>query len=44
MLYAVHTEESLSVPVEPIVRELVYDKEEIEVKEGVWMPLMGGLF
>lgn len=40
----VHTEETLHVPVDPVIRQLVYDKDEVAIKEEVWMPLMGGLY
>ena len=39
-----HAEETLHVPVEPVIRQLVYDKDEVAIKEEVWMPLMGGLY
>jgi len=32
------------VPVDPVLRQLVYDKDEVAIKEEVWMPLMGGLY
>lgn len=40
----VHTEETLHVPVDTAIRELVYDKDEVAIKEEVWMPLTGGLY
>jgi len=40
----VHAEETLHVPVDPVIRQLVYDKDEVAIKEEVWMPLMGGLY
>ena len=39
-----HAEETLHVPVDPVLRQLVYDKDEVTIKEEVWMPLMGGLY
>jgi len=39
-----HQKERLYVPVDPVIRELVYDKEDIAIEEEVWMPLMGGLY
>jgi len=39
-----HSEETLHVPVDRVLRELVYDKDEVSIKEEVWMPLMGGLY
>lgn len=44
LLRVVREEESLLVPVEPVIHDLVYDKEEVEIKENVSMPLMGGLY
>jgi len=40
----VHTEETLYVPVDSVIRQLVYDRDEVAIKEEVWMPLMGGLY
>jgi hypothetical protein len=40
----VHREETLHVPVDTVLRQLVYDKDEVAIKEEVWMPLMGGLY
>lgn len=40
----VHVEETLYVPVDSVIRQLVYDKDEVAIKEEVWMPLMGGLY
>jgi len=40
----VHGEETLHVPVDHVLRELVYDKDDVAIKEEVWMPLMGGLY
>jgi hypothetical protein len=40
----VHEEETLHVPVDPVIRRLVYGKDEVAIKEEVWMPLMGGLY
>jgi len=39
-----HAEEDLHVPVDPVIRQLVYDKDEVTIRESVWMPLMGGLY
>jgi len=44
MLGFVHEEETLHVPVDPVLRQLVYGKDEVAIKEEVWMPLMGGLY
>lgn len=35
--------ERLYVPVDPVIRDLVYGKEDVAIEEEVWMPLMGGL-
>lgn len=40
----VHVEETLDVPVDTVIRQLVYDKDEVTIKAEVWMPLMGGLY
>ena len=37
-------EEVLHVPVDTVLRQLVYDKDEVSIKVTVWMPLMGGLY
>lgn len=39
-----HTEETLHVPVDTVIRQLIYDKDKVSIKEEVWMPLMGGLY
>ena len=39
-----HEKERLYVPVESVIRQLVYDKEEVPIEEEVWMPLMGGMY
>ncbi|MDD4101617.1 MAG: hypothetical protein PHU80_03180 [Kiritimatiellae bacterium] len=39
-----HASETLLVPVDPVIRQLVYDKDEVAIREEVWMPLMGGLY
>ena len=39
-----HEEETLHVPVDSVIRQLVYGKDEVAIKEEVWMPLMGGLY
>ena len=44
LLGIVREEETLLVPVEPVIRDLVYDKDEVQIREGVAMPLMGGLY
>ncbi|MEI7901161.1 MAG: hypothetical protein WCK89_12990 [bacterium] len=40
----VHAEETLHMSVDPFIRQLVYGKDEVAIKEEVWMPLMGGLY
>lgn len=40
----VHSKETLHVPVDFVIRQLVYDKDEVAIQEEVWMPLMGGLY
>ena len=39
-----HESETLDVPVDPVIRQLIYDKDDVAIKEEVWMPLMGGLY
>ncbi len=39
-----HEKQRLHVPVESVIRQLVYDKAEIPIEEEVWMPLMGGMY
>ena len=39
-----HREETLHVPVDTVIRELVYNKDKVAIKEEVWVPLMGGLY
>lgn len=39
-----HADETLHVPVDRVIRQLVYDKDEVAIREEVWMPLMGGLY
>jgi hypothetical protein len=39
-----HEEATLDVPVDTVIRQLVYDKDEVSIKEEVWIPLMGGLY
>lgn len=40
----VHAEETLHVPVDTVIRQLIYNKDVVTIKEEVWMPLMGGLY
>lgn len=40
----VHAEGTLHVPVDPLVQQVIYAKEEVAIREEVWMPLMGGLY
>ena len=39
-----HEEETLHVTVDPVIRQLIYGKDKVAIKEEVWMPLMGGLY
>ena len=39
-----HADETLRVPVDSVISRLVYDKDEVAIREEVWMPLMGGLY
>ena len=40
----VHREETLHMTVDPVIRQLIYGKDKVAIKEEVWMPLMGGLY
>ena len=40
----VHENETLHLDVDPVLRQLVYGKDQVAIKEEVWMPLMGGLY
>ncbi len=40
----VHADETLHVPVDPVIRQLIYAKDEVAIREEVWIPLMGGLY
>jgi len=44
ILGSAHETETLHVPVDPVIRQLIYDKDDVAIKEEVWMPLMGGLY
>lgn len=39
-----HREETLQMTIDPFVRQLIYGKDKVAIKEEVWMPLMGGLY
>jgi hypothetical protein len=41
---AVHQSQTDRVEVDPFIRNFAYNKEEVAVKEEIWMPLMGGLY
>ena len=44
LMGATHEEWTQRVPVDPFIRDFIYDKEDVAVKEEIWMPLMGGLY
>lgn len=44
LMGAVHESQTDRVPVDPVIRKLAYNKEEVAVKEEIWLPLMGGLY
>lgn len=44
MLGFVRAKATLDVPVDPMVQQLMYNKETVAITEEVWMPLMGGLY
>ncbi|MCL1920896.1 MAG: hypothetical protein FWG50_07430 [Kiritimatiellaeota bacterium] len=37
-------DDTLRIKVDPFIRQLLFDAQEVNVKEEVWMPQMGGLF
>lgn len=39
-----HAEDTIYVELSSVLRQLVYDAEEVAIKEQVWMPLMRGLY
>jgi hypothetical protein len=44
LMGAVHQSQTDRVKVDPFIRNFAYNKEEVAVKEEIWMPLMGGLY
>jgi len=44
LMGAVYQSKTSHVKVDPLIRSLAYDKEEVSVKEEIWMPLLGGLY
>jgi hypothetical protein len=44
LMGATHEEQIVRVPVDPFIRDFIYNKEDVAVKEEIWMPLMGGLY
>ena len=44
LMGAVHQSRTDRVKVDPFIRNFAYNKEEVAVKEEIWMPLMGGLY
>lgn len=38
-----HAEETIYVELSSIIRQLIYDRPEVAIKESVWLPQMGGL-
>jgi len=43
-LALIRAERSQTVPVDPAVRNLIFDRPTVTVRHTVWMPLMGGLY
>ena len=41
---ALHEQRIQRVPVDPFIRDFIYNKEDVAVKEEIWMPLMGDLY
>jgi hypothetical protein len=44
LMGAYHEQRIERVRVDPFIRDLIYNKEDVAVKEEIWMPLMGGLY
>jgi hypothetical protein len=44
LMGAVYESKTDRVEVDPFIRNFVYNKETVSVKEEIWMPLMGGLY
>jgi len=44
LMGATHATWIQRVPVDPFIRDFIYNKENVAVKEEIWMPLMGGLY
>jgi len=44
LMGATHEERIERVEVDPFIRDFIYNKEDVAVKEEIWMPLMGGLY
>lgn len=44
LMGALHEQRIERVPVDPFIRDFIYNKEDVAVKEEIWMPLMGGLY
>jgi hypothetical protein len=44
LMGAVHQSQTDRVEVDPFIRNFAYNKEEVAVKEEIWIPLMGGLY
>lgn len=44
LMGALHEQRIQRVPVDPFIRDFIYNKEDVAVKEEIWMPLMGDLY
>jgi hypothetical protein len=44
LMGALHEQRIERVPVDPFIRDFIYNKEDVAVKEEIWMPLMGNLY
>jgi hypothetical protein len=44
LLGFVHAEDTIRVALSRVIQQLAYGKEEVVIKEEVWLPLMGGLY
>jgi very-short-patch-repair endonuclease len=44
LLSFAHEEGTVFVDLSSVIRQLIYNKEKVVIKEEVWMPIMGGLY
>ena len=44
LLSFAHGEDTIRVELSSVIRQLIYDKNDVAIREEVWMPVMGGLY